>query len=72
MNTKGDFRREVEQAVAHREAELMMMVQASPKKKLEGYYTTVEKDIYVPDEHTGKIIFKQKTVTKKEQIQVDE
>ena len=66
MNTKGDFRREVEQAVAHREAELMMMVQASPKKKPEGYYTTVEKDIYVPDEHTGKIIFKQKTVTKKE------
>ena len=66
MNTRGDFRREVEQAVAHREAELMTMVQASLKKKLEGYYTTVEKDIYVSDEHTGKIIFKQKTITKKE------
>ncbi|MBF0647286.1 helix-turn-helix domain-containing protein [Dysgonomonas sp. GY75] len=66
MNTKGDFRREVEQAVAHREAELMTMVQASLRKKLEGYYTTVEKDIYVSDEHTGKIIFKQKTITKKE------
>ncbi|MBF0650916.1 hypothetical protein IR083_19040 [Dysgonomonas sp. GY75] len=66
MNTKGDFRSEVEQAVARREAELMTMVHASLKKKLEGYYTTVEKDIYVPDGHTGELVFKQKTVTKKE------
>ncbi|EGK02780.1 helix-turn-helix transcriptional regulator [Dysgonomonas gadei] len=66
MNTKGDFRSEVEQAVARREAELMTMMHASLKKKLEGYYTTVEKDIYVPDGHTGELVFKQKTVTKKE------
>ena len=66
MNTRGDFRSEVEQAVARREAELMTMVHASLKKKLEGYYTTVEKDIYVPDGHTGELVFKQKTVTKKE------
>ena len=66
MNTRGDFRSEVEQAVARREAELMTMIHASLKKKLEGYYTTVEKDIYVPDGHTGELVFKQKTVTKKE------
>ncbi|EGJ99631.1 helix-turn-helix transcriptional regulator [Dysgonomonas gadei] len=66
MNTRGDFRNEVEQAVARREAELMTMVHASLKKKLEGYYTTVEKDIYVPDGYTGELVFKQKTVTKKE------
>ena len=66
MNTRGDFRNEVEQAVARREAELMTMMHASLKKKLEGYYTTVEKDIYVPDGHTGEPVFKQKTVTKKE------
>ena len=66
MNTRGDFRSEVEQAVARREAELMTMVHASLKKKLEGYYTTVEKDIYVPDGHTGELVFRQKTVTKKE------
>jgi hypothetical protein len=42
------------------------MVQASLKKKLEGYYTTVEKDLYVPNEHTGEVVFKQKTITKKE------
>jgi len=66
MDTKDDFRQEIEQAVARREAEMMTMVQASLKKKLEGFYTTVEKDIYVPDEYTGEIVFKQKTVTKKE------
>ncbi|MDR1504864.1 MAG: helix-turn-helix domain-containing protein [Prevotella sp.] len=66
MNTKGDFRSEVEQAVVRREAELLTMVHASLKKKLEGYYTTVEKDIYVPGEHTGELVFKQKTITKKE------
>lgn len=66
MDTKEEFRQEIEQAIARREAELMTMVHALLKKKLEGYYTTVEKDIYVPDEHTGEIIFKQKTVTKKE------
>ena len=66
MNTRDDFRSEVEQAVTRREAELMMMVHASLKKKLEGYYTTVEKDIYVPGEHTGELVFKQKTITKKE------
>ena len=66
MNTKDDFRHEVEQAVARREAELMTMVHASLKKKLEGYYTTVEKDIYVPGEYTGELVFKQKTITKKE------
>ncbi|HMM04608.1 MULTISPECIES: hypothetical protein [unclassified Dysgonomonas] len=66
MDTKDDFRQEIEQTVARREAEMMTMVQASLKKKLEGFYTTVEKDIYVPDEYTGEIVFKQKTVTKKE------
>ena len=66
MDTKEEFRREIEQAMAHREAEMITMVQASLKKKLEGYYTTVEKDIYVPDEYTGEIVFKQKTITKKE------
>jgi len=66
MDTKDNFRQEIEQAVARREAEMMTMVQASLKKKLEGFYTTVEKDIYVPDEYTGEIVFKQKTVTKKE------
>ncbi|SBW03456.1 helix-turn-helix domain-containing protein [uncultured Dysgonomonas sp.] len=66
MNTRGDFRSEVEQAVARREAELMTVMHSSLKKKLEGYYTTVEKDIYVPNGHTGELVFKQKTVTKKE------
>jgi AcrR family transcriptional regulator len=66
MDTKDDFRREIEQAMARREAEMMTMVQASLKKKLEGYYTTVEKDIYVPNEYTGEVVFKQKTITKKE------
>ncbi|WP_419031784.1 hypothetical protein [Dysgonomonas gadei] len=66
MDTKEEFRREIEEAMAHREAEMITMVQASLKKKLEGYYTTVEKDIYVPDEYTGEVVFKQKTITKKE------
>lgn len=66
MDTKDEFREEIELATKRREAELVTMMQASLKKKLEGYYTTVERDVYVPDEYTGEVVFKKKTITKKE------
>ena len=66
MDSKEEFRLEIEQAIKHRETELMGMVQASLKKKLEGYYTLVEKDIYTPDEATGEAVLKSKTIIKKE------
>ncbi|MBB4034488.1 hypothetical protein GGR21_000373 [Dysgonomonas hofstadii] len=66
MDSKEEFRLEIEQAMKHRETELMGIVQASLKKKLEGYYTLVEKDVYVPDETTGEAVLKSKTITKKE------
>ncbi|HMM03288.1 MULTISPECIES: hypothetical protein [unclassified Dysgonomonas] len=67
MDTKPGFRKEVDMAVSRRSEAMQTMMQAALKKKLEGYMTTVEKDIYVPDERNpDKLVFKSKVIIKKE------
>ena len=67
MDTKPGFRKEVDMAVSRRSEAMQTMMQVALKKKLEGYMTTVEKDIYVPDERNpDKLVFKSKVIIKKE------
>ena len=47
LDTKPGFRKEVDMAVSRRSEAMQTMMQAALKKKLEGYITTVEKDIYM-------------------------
>ncbi|MDR1502243.1 MAG: hypothetical protein LBT43_07300 [Prevotella sp.] len=67
MDTKPGFRKEIDMAVSRRNEAMQTMMQAALKKKLEGYMTTVEKNIYVPDERNpDKLVFKSKVIIKKE------
>ncbi|SBW03004.1 hypothetical protein [uncultured Dysgonomonas sp.] len=67
LDTKPGFRKEVDMAVSRRSEAMQTMMQAALKKKLEGYITTVEKDIYVPDERNpDELVFKSKVIIKKE------
>ena len=67
LDTKPGFRKEVDMAVSRRSEAMQTMMQAALKKKLEGYMTTVEKDVYVPDERNpDKLVFKSKVIIKKE------
>ncbi len=67
LDTKPGFRKEVDMAVSRRSEAMQTMMQAALKKKLEGYMTTVEKDIYVPDERNpDELVFKSKVIIKKE------
>lgn len=67
LDTKPGFRKEVDMAVSRRSEAMQTMMLAALKKKLEGYMTTVEKDIYVPDERNpDELVFKSKVIIKKE------
>lgn len=67
MDSKPEFRKEIEDATHRRDEALMTMVHVSLKKKLEGYMTVEEKDVYVPDvNNPGELVFKSKVITKKE------
>lgn len=67
MDTKPEFKKEVDLAISRRSEAMLAAVQTALKKKLEGYVTTIEKDIYVPDSNNPEeLIFKSKVITKKE------
>ncbi|MDH6308328.1 hypothetical protein M2451_001048 [Dysgonomonas sp. PFB1-18] len=67
MEDKKGFKEMVKSAMERRDETLMATVYSSIKRKLEGYTTVIEKDIYVPDmDNTTNLIFKQKVIIKKE------
>ena len=67
INEKPEFRKEVDQALKHRNEELLAMAYSSIKKRLREGVTVVEKDVYIPDElDETKLKFKSRTITTKD------
>ncbi len=67
MNEKPEFKAQVEEAVKHRNEELLAMAYSSIKKRLKDGRTVVEKDTYIADESDDtRLKFKSRTITTKD------